>query len=89
MKKAFTLFEVLIVVAIISIMAAMIIPMVQRVRGSSTASYRTIHRHANGTEDVYYSRQYPANYDGSWRIYTTDARVVSVSGDVTIEEIRK
>lgn len=89
-NKAFTLFEIVIVVVIVFIISAMVIPIVARVSGNrAQAQYVVTHRHQTGGYDTYYTVSAPYVTEGAWRVNTVDGKQVWVSGDVTVEQIRK
>lgn len=84
-NRGFTLLEVIIIIAIIGIFSCIFIPIGGYfIRPSS---YKITHRHNDGTTSIYITSHYPTNDGGKINLYTKDNRIISLSGDIVIEEI--
>ena len=86
-NKGFTFFEIITVMAIIGIFAAIFIPVLSSVRGGD-ANYKVTHRHNDGTTTVYITHYRPYKYgsDAGVTVRTLEGKTVVLTGDIVIEE---
>lgn len=85
-SKAFTLIEMIVVVAIIGVISAFVIPLVSKIRSDANTIHIVTHRHADGTSTVYKPIYSPRFSDGGeFVLHLKGGKTVRISGDVTIE----
>lgn len=92
-NKAFTLVEIMIVVVIIGLLAAMLIPAIEKIRGNIKydVSYKVTHYIDNNNANVYYVKREPywPSDATALKLHQDDGTTITISGNIKIEEVRR